>query len=78
MIKFLLELFVLYIVYKFIFELILPVYHTTKQIKRKMEDAQQQMRQNQSASSSNKSNFRTEAKNKSDNNDDYIDFEEVK
>lgn len=78
MIKFLLELFVLYIVYKFIFELILPVYHTTKQIKRKMEDAQQQMRQNQSASSSNKSNFRTEAKNKSDNDDDYIDFEEVK
>ena len=52
MIKLVLELFVLYIIYKFVFELILPVYKTTKHIKKKMNEMndhlENQQRKNQS------------------------------
>jgi Sec-independent protein translocase protein TatA len=75
MIKFVLELFVLYIIYKFVFELILPVYKTTKQIKKKMNDMNDQMetqeRKNQNFSSSN-------PEKKSGSGHDYIDYEEIK
>jgi competence protein ComGC len=80
MIKFLLELFVLYIVYKFVFELVLPVYQATKQIKKKMNNASQQMNQQQSNTyTNNNSSASTPNKNKSDiGGGDYIEFEEVK
>lgn len=75
MIKLVLELFVLYIIYKFVFELILPVYKTTKHIKKKMNDMNDQMethqRKNQNFSSST-------PEKKSDSGHDYIDYEEIK
>lgn len=70
------ELFAIYCIYKLVFDLIIPIYGATKQIKRKMEDVQQQMQQNQSSSFTNKtgpSNF-----SKTDSKEDYIDFEEIK
>lgn len=74
MIKLILELFVLYIIYKFVFELVLPVYHTTKRIKKKMNEMNdhletQQKKQNFSA---------TNPEKKSDSGHDYIDYEEIK
>ena len=75
MIKLVLELFVLYIIYKFVFELILPVYKTTKHIKKKMNEMndhlENQQRKNQSFSSSNQDK-------KNEKSNDYIDYEEIK
>jgi Sec-independent protein translocase protein TatA len=75
MIKLVLELFVLYIIYKFVFELIIPVYKTTKHIKKKMNEMndhlENQQRKNQSFSSSN-------TDKKKEKNNDYIDYEEIK
>ena len=79
MIKFLLELFVLYIIYKFIFELVLPVYQATKHIKKKMDHATHHMNQQQSNTyTNNNPSSNTPNKNKTDIGGDYIEFEEVK
>ena len=79
MIKFLLELFVLYIIFKFVFELVLPVYQATKQIKKKMDHASQQMNQQQSNTyANNNPSSNNPNKNKTDIGGDYIEFEEVK
>ena len=79
MIKFLLELFVLYIIYKFIFELVLPVYYTTKDVKRKMQSFQEQMNRQEASQFQQKEEKRTEnTGTKSNFKDDYIEFEEIK
>jgi hypothetical protein len=75
MIRLFLELFVLYIIYKFVFELILPVYNTTKHIKKKMNEMNSQM-DNQQMKSQNFSSSTPEKK--SDSGHDYIDYEEIK
>ena len=69
------ELFAIYCIYKLVFDLIIPIYGATRQIKRKMEDVQQQMQQHQSnyTNKTGPSNF-----SKTDTKEDYIDFEEVK
>ena len=75
MIRFLIELFVFYIIYKFVFELMLPVYNTTKQIKKKMNEMNDQYEKDQKKNS-NYTN--TDSSTKKDINHDYIDYEEVK
>jgi len=75
MIRLFLELFVLYIIYKFVFELILPVCNTTKHIKKKMNEMNSQM-DNQQMKSQNFSSSTPEKK--SDSGHDYIDYEEIK
>lgn len=77
--KLLFELFLIYLAYKVIFEFIIPVYKSTKQMKakmnemhRKMEQHQQQQNQHQNSTSS------TASTPKSTVGGDYIDYEEVK
>ena len=73
--KFLGELLLLYLVYKIIFELIVPAAQITKKGKQIMNDVkqpQQKHNQQQAYSSSAKS------AEKSNHEDEYIDYEEVK
>jgi hypothetical protein len=72
MFRFILILLGLYILYKFIFEFLLPVAGAAKQMKKQMEtfNQQQQNMFNQNPPS-------TEPVNKTASGD-YIDFEEVK
>ena len=72
-----LELFVIYIAYKFIFEFIIPVYNTTKQVKQKMNEMNQRMQQSDSAPVNNQYT-KTEAAPKKPAHEDYIDYEEIK
>lgn len=66
----------LYLLYKLIFDFIIPVYQTTKQVKQKVGEMQQRMneqyKQQQSNQPVNKKEEPKVAKK------DYIDFEEVK
>jgi hypothetical protein len=81
MFKILEELFLFYLVYKLIFDLIIPAAHTTKQVKKQFADMQSKMQEqadrfnkqqtSQYASSNNTSHSKPD-------NDDYIEFEEVK
>jgi len=77
MFKLLIELFLFYLLYKFIFELVIPIYKTTRQVKRKMNEFQQNMnKQTETNRTSSENTIKpTASKPKSD---DYIDFEEIK
>ncbi|MEO8721492.1 MAG: hypothetical protein ABI297_03980 [Ginsengibacter sp.] len=73
------ELFLLYLLYKFIFDFIIPVYESSKKIKKQFGEMQDKMQsdlknyQNQPQTSQTVS---TETTKKTE--EDYIDFEEVK
>ena len=69
------ELFLLWLIYKFIFDFIIPVYESSKRIKKQFgemqEKMQNDMRQNQQQKPS-----QPEPASKKEG--DYIDFEEIK
>jgi hypothetical protein len=79
------ELFMLYLLYKFIFDFIIPVYNTSKQVKKQFTDMHAQMRQKmeeqqRAAQQSQSQRFtaKPEVKSTTKDREDYIDFEEVK
>lgn len=76
--KLLFELFVIYILYKFIFEFIIPVYKTTRQVKQKMNDMQQRMQENQRATANEQFTKPQPEAHKKPVHEDYIDYEEIK
>ena len=72
--RILFELFVLYLVYKLIFDFIIPVFQTTRQMKVKMGEMQQKMNEQQAKTfQSAEKEAAPKAKR-----EDYIEFEEVK
>ncbi len=74
------ELLVIYIVYKIVFDFIIPIYNTTSQIKGKMNDMQERMQQQQRAQAEQQKQYEQELakRTKKLSSDDYIDYEEVK
>ncbi len=74
------ELFMVYLVYKVVFDFIIPIYNTTKQMKGKMNEMQEKMNQQrqQQEAAYHANNTRTQTTAKKQVNDDYIDYEEVK
>lgn len=79
MLKALFELFLLYLLYKLIFDFIIPVYQTTKQVKQKVNKMQQDMHAHTQQQNNYRNNTTNEpATNRPSKKDDYIDFEEVK
>lgn len=78
MLKVLFELFVLYLLYKLVFDFIIPVYHTTKQVKQKVGEMQSKMNQHMQQQQDN--NFRSAERQNAPKaaKEDYIEFEEVK
>ena len=76
------ELVVIYILYKLIFDFIIPLYKASKQMKGKMKDMQERMQHQQRAQTEQQRQQQqppqppraTERISK----DDYIDYEEVK
>jgi hypothetical protein len=78
MLKVLIQIFVLYLLYKLIFDFIIPIYQGTKQVKRKMDDMQRQMDE-QARTQQRYNNAPAQPKaGATKKSDDYIDFEEVK
>jgi sortase (surface protein transpeptidase) len=67
----------LYLLYKLIFEFIIPIYNTTTQVKQRVNEMQQKMNEQMQP----KNNFDSPPKQSSTEKpkrDDYIDFEEVR
>ena len=68
------ELFALYLLYKLVFDFIIPVANTTKQVKKQFGDMHQKMNQfNEEQKKQNAS-----ATKATPSKEDYIDYEEVK
>ena len=78
MFRILIELFVLYLLYKIIFDFVIPVYHTTKQVKQKMNQMQQQMNQQARQQQDDQFNAHTKETSARPAKEDYIEFEELK
>ena len=66
--------FLLYLLYKFIFELVIPVSKATSQVKDKLREMQEQQRQQQQAGPAPVQ----QTQPPKDRDADYIEFEEVK
>jgi len=66
----------LYILIRFIFNFVIPVYRATRQMKGQMRDFQSRMQQGQEGFEQN-ANAQKNAKSQS-KREDYIDFEEIK
>lgn len=76
------ELFTLYFLYKLIFDFIIPLAKTTKQVKKQFTDMgnqmQEKMKQQQSQPQQNAFTQTTSTTKTTTGKDDYIEFEEVK
>ncbi|MFT3909666.1 MAG: hypothetical protein QM737_09595 [Ferruginibacter sp.] len=73
------ELFVIYMVYKLIFEFIIPVYNTTRHMKQKMNEMHQKMQEQEQVNSQQYHNTTAHKEpSKKSFSDDYIEYEEIK
>lgn len=70
------ELFLIYILYKLIFEFIIPVYQSTRRIRKQFNEMQSKMQQDMKAYNNGQPAARPETQVKKE--EDYIEFEEVK
>ncbi|MEO6288406.1 MAG: hypothetical protein ABIO76_00710 [Ginsengibacter sp.] len=70
------ELFFIYILYKLIFDFIIPVYQSTKKIKKQFGDMQSKMQQDMNSFSKQQSTSQPKPETKKEG--DYIEFEEIK
>jgi len=66
-----------YFLYKFIFDFIVPLVRTSRQIKKQVNEFQSRMQQQQQEHVQQQNNFSKKEPSTS-KADDYIDFEEVK
>jgi sortase (surface protein transpeptidase) len=79
MIKALVQIFLLYLLYKLVFDFIIPLYQTTKQVKKKVTQMQKDMNDHiQQSHASQSSAAAAQKPAAGSKKDDYIDFEEVK
>jgi len=77
LIRIIFELFVLYLLYKLIFDFIIPVYQTTKQVKQKVGEMQNRM--NEQMKQQNKGQSSSPGgEGPKPPREDYIEFEELK
>lgn len=77
MLKILFELFMLYLLYKLVFDFIIPIYQTTKQVKQKAGEMQRNMNDQMQKQNNQFTDTPKTTSTKVDK-DDYIDYEEVK
>ena len=75
MIEWLFSFLVIYLLYKLIFDFILPVSRTSSQIRNRMNQMNQQQQNHYNSSQTNTSSQQTKTKSHAD---EYIDYEEIK
>lgn len=79
MLKIIFYTFIFWLLYKLIFDFIVPVYQSTKQVRRQMGDIQDRMRQQyQEQQQAQQEAQRPQASAKKTDKTDYLDFEEIK
>lgn len=76
------EIFLLYLLYKLIFDFIIPVYESSKKIKKQFgemqEKMQNDMRSYQNQQKAQQAQQATQQQKATSKEGDYIDFEEIK
>lgn len=75
--RFLIYVFLFYLAYKFLFEFVLPVYRTTRQVRRGFRNMQEKMQQS-AGGFGQQARPEKEKQTHKGRTGEYIDFEEVK
>lgn len=70
------EIFLFYLLYKLIFDFIIPIYQSTKKIKKQFGEMQDKMQNDINRYQSPKTSAHTDSSAKKEG--DYIEFEEIK
>lgn len=70
------ELFLMYILYKFIFSFVIPIYNTTRKVKQQFGEMQEKM--NQNMNNFNQTSSQPSPAHPSPSKEDYIEYEEIK
>lgn len=74
--QFIFYVFLAYLLYQFVFRLALPIYRTTRQVRKGFREMQERMNQHQQPRPSQHGTRSTTSE--TNKKGDYIDFEEVK
>lgn len=76
--SFLFFTFLFYVLFKLVVNFIIPIYRTTRQVKKSFREMQQKMQEQQNSSASYHQTPRNATPKGQKPQGDYIDFEEVK
>jgi hypothetical protein len=76
-IKYLLLGFLFYLIYKFVFNIVLPIYRTTKKVKQQFSEMQQKVNETFGTHSPNNNATPQKETYPQKKSKEYIDFEEV-
>ena len=78
MLRYLFYAFLIYLAYRLIFHFIIPIYKTTKQVKKQFREMHSQMEDHINQQEVNQQTMPPKQEDKKAQAGDYIDFEEVK
>ncbi|HEU5166586.1 MAG TPA: hypothetical protein VFU29_13640 [Chitinophagaceae bacterium] len=78
MLRYLLYAFLIYLAYRLVFHFIIPIYKTTKQVKKQFREMHSRMEDNINQQQANQQTMPPKQEDKKAQAGDYIDFEEVK
>lgn len=70
--------FLVYLLYKLIFDFIIPVYKTTRQVKKGFNEMQDRMQEHMRQQQQPQQSQRSKSESPKTNPGDYIEFEELK
>lgn len=78
MLRFLLYALLIYLAYRLVFHFIIPVYKTTRQVKKQFREMHTRMEDQMNQYQANQQSPTPQTENKKEQAGDYIEFEEVK
>lgn len=78
MLRYLLYAFLIYLAYRLVFHFVIPIYKTTKQVKKQFREMHSRMEDNINQQQANQQPMPPKQEDKKAPAGDYIDFEEVK
>lgn len=72
------EILVIYILYRLIFDFIIPIYRTTKRVKKQFGEMQSKMQEQMNTYQQQNSTSANSTKQEPIKKEEYIDYEEIK
>jgi len=78
MLRYLFFAFLIYLAYRLVFHFIIPIYKTTRQVKKQFREMHSRMQDNMSQQQPQQQPVTPATENKNQQAGDYIDFEELK
>ena len=78
MLRYLFFAFLIYLAYRLVFHFIIPIYKTTRQVKKQFREMHSRMQDNMGQQPSYQQPVTPATENKNQQAGDYIDFEELK